>query len=45
MAVHPTVGGEAADFKYEMWPNDEHSMWTGTFGARDMAIHWREVKR
>jgi hypothetical protein len=42
--VHPTVGGKAEDFRYEMWPSDKSPLWTKKFGRRDTGICWRAVK-
>ncbi|KAH7267981.1 hypothetical protein B0J15DRAFT_389816 [Fusarium solani] len=44
IVVHPTVGEKAEDFKYEMWPRDEVSIWTETFGILKIVIHWRAVQ-
>ncbi|WKT54237.1 hypothetical protein QSH57_004821 [Fusarium oxysporum f. sp. vasinfectum] len=41
--AHPTVGA-AVDFTYEMWPHDEPSLWTTTFGIPDIKVYWRQVK-
>jgi hypothetical protein len=30
--------------KYEMWPRDEVSIWTETFGTLKIVIHWRGVQ-
>ncbi|KAH7131724.1 hypothetical protein B0J13DRAFT_508831 [Dactylonectria estremocensis] len=44
VVVHPTVGGKAEEFKYEMWPHDEFSLWTKNFGIQEIVIYWRKVK-
>ncbi|RSL97958.1 hypothetical protein CEP52_010622 [Fusarium oligoseptatum] len=44
IVVHPSVGGKAEDFKYEMWPQDEVYVWTKAFGTRKIVIHWRPVQ-
>ena len=43
IVVHPTVGKNSEDFKYEMWPRDEVSIWTETFGTLRIVVHWRAV--
>lgn len=44
VAIHPTVGGKAEDFKYELWPQDELSRWTTNFGIPQLTISWRATK-
>lgn len=44
VVIHPTVGGKAEDFQYEMWPHDELSLWTTKFGIPQIVIYWRAVK-
>ncbi|KAJ5938390.1 hypothetical protein N7466_001524 [Penicillium verhagenii] len=44
MMVHPTVEG-AADFSYEVWPNDNSFMWVDRFGMQPGAVKWRKTKR
>ncbi len=43
VVVHPTVG-KAAEFTYELWPHDEPSLWTASFGIPDTVRYWRQVK-
>jgi hypothetical protein len=43
VVAHPTIQS-ALDFTYEMWPHDELSLWTNTFGMQDIVIYWRKVK-
>uniref|UniRef100_A0A4E9DY29 Uncharacterized protein n=1 Tax=Gibberella zeae TaxID=5518 RepID=A0A4E9DY29_GIBZA len=43
MVAHPTIKS-AIDFTYEMWPHDEVSLWTNSFGMEDIVIYWRQVK-
>lgn len=42
--VHPTVKG-AADFSYEIWPNDESLLWIGRFGVQPGPRKWRQTKQ
>lgn len=44
VVIHPTVGGKAQEFKYEMWPHDELSLWTMYFGIPQIVIYWRAIK-
>lgn len=44
MMVHPTVEG-AADFPYEIWPNDESFFWIERFGMQPGPIKWRKTNR
>jgi len=44
VAMHPTAGGAAGDFKYELWPQDELSRWTTNFGIHQLTISWRATK-
>ncbi|KAL6918907.1 hypothetical protein FSST1_002933 [Fusarium sambucinum] len=43
VVAHPTIQS-ALDFTYEMWPHDELSLWTNSFGMQDIVIYWRTVK-
>lgn len=43
VVVHPTVA-DAGNFNYQMWPVDESSSWTATFGARALTVQWRKTK-
>jgi hypothetical protein len=42
--VHPTVKG-AANFSYEVWPNDESFLWIERFGMQPGPRKWRQTKQ
>lgn len=44
MVVHPTVEG-AADFSYEIWPNDDSFLWIERFGMQPGRRKWRQTKQ
>jgi hypothetical protein len=45
VVIHPTVGGKAEDFPYELWPCDELFLWTTNFVTPKHVTHWRAVKK
>ncbi|PYH92910.1 hypothetical protein BO71DRAFT_451091 [Aspergillus ellipticus CBS 707.79] len=40
--VHPSIPG-AEDFHYQIWPNDETTVWHNHFGYPPPATHWRHA--
>ncbi|PWY83322.1 hypothetical protein BO70DRAFT_361457 [Aspergillus heteromorphus CBS 117.55] len=40
--VHPSIPG-AEDFHYQIWPNNETTLWHDHFGYPPPATHWRHA--
>jgi hypothetical protein len=41
--AHPAIK-TAIDFIYQLWPYDNSSLWTKTFGISDLELEWRKTK-
>lgn len=41
--AHPAIK-TATDFVYQLWPYDNSSLWTKTFGIPDIELEWRKTK-